>query len=222
MVGIVVAMAIIVILLAAVGPTVATIIERDREKELIFRGRQYARAVLAFQRRYGRFPNALTELSKVKPRSIRKLWKDPMCNCDDWQLIIVGSPEAMPMGAAPPPGGSGPGLNSRTPGAGQKTPTPGFGGDLTPTPGFMGGAGSPPVTPTPGSSVFGPQTGQPVGPIIGVRTKVRRKAIFDWRGRSYTTEWRFIAGDADNENAPTFDPNILRGPKYTPPPSGGR
>ncbi len=224
LVGVVVAIAIIVILLAAVGPTVATIIERDREKELIFRGKQYARAVLAFQKRYGRFPNELKELSKVKPRSIRKLWKDPMCNCDDWQVIIVGSPEAVPMGAVPPPGGSGPGFN-RTPRPGQTTPTPGFGfgDDLTPTPGFLGGGGSTRVTPTPpSSSSFGPQTGKPVGPIIGVRTKVRRKAIFEWRGRSFTDEWRFLAGDADNENGPSFDPNILRGPHYTPPPSGGR
>ena len=221
MVGVVVAIAIIVILLAAVGPTVATIIERDREKELIFRGKQYARAVLAFQKRYGRFPNELKELSKIKPRSIRQLWKDPMCNCDDWQVIIAGTPEAVPMGAAPPPGGSGPGFN-RTPRPGQ--PTPGSGSDLTPTPGFLGGGGSVPITPTPSStSSFGPQTGKVVGPIMGVRSKVRRKTIFEWRGRSYTDEWRFIAGDADNDTgAPSFDPNILRGPHYTPPPSGGR
>lgn len=218
MVGVVIAIAIIVILLAAVGPTVATIIERDREKELIFRGKQYARAVLAFQKRYGRFPLELKELSKMKPRSIRKLWKDPMCNCDDWQIIIVGSPEAVPMGnAPPPPGGSGPGLNGRTPRPGQTTP--GFGSDLTPTPGFLGGGERAPVTPTPGSS-FGPATGKPVGPIMGVRSKIRRKAIFEWRGRSYTDEWRFIAGDADNENGPSFDPNILRGRNFTPPPSG--
>jgi type II secretory pathway pseudopilin PulG len=218
MVGVVVAIAIIVILLAAVGPTVATIIERDREKELIFRGKQYARAVLAFQKRYGRFPNELTELSKLKPRSIRKLWKDPMCNCDDWQIIIVGSPEAVPMGnAPPPPGGSGPGLNNRTPRPDQTTP--GFGSDLTPTPGFLGGGERVPVTPTPGS-IFGPATGKPVGPIMGVRSKVRRKTIFEWRGRSYTDEWRFLAGDADNENGPSFDPNLLRGRNFTPPPSG--
>ena len=219
LVGVVVAIAIIVILLAAVGPTVATIIERDREKELIFRGKQYARAVLAFQKRYGRFPNELKELSKIKPRSIRKLFKDPMCNCDDWQIIIAGTPEAVPMGnAPPPPGGSGPGLNNRSPRPGQTTP--GFGDELTPTPGFLGGGGGTVrVTPTP-PSVFGPQSGKPVGPIIGVRSKIRRKAIFEWRGRSYTDEWRFIAGDADNENGPSFDPNILRGPHFTPPPSG--
>jgi type II secretory pathway pseudopilin PulG len=213
LVGVVVAIAIIVILLAAVGPTVATIIERDREKELIFRGKQYARAFLAFQKRYGRFPNELKELSKNKPRSIRKLWKDPMCDCDDWQVIIVGSPEAVAMGNAPPPqGGSGPGFN-RTPKPGQPTPA----GDvaLTPPP-FPGGGGGSRVTPTP-PSIFGPSTGKPIGPIVGVRSKVRRKAIFEWRGRGYTDEWRFLAGDADNENQPNIDPNTVR-PRYTPSP----
>jgi type II secretory pathway pseudopilin PulG len=217
LVGVVVGIAIIVILLAAVGPTVATIIERDRGKERIFRGKQYARAVLAFQRRYGRFPNELKELSKLKPRSIRKLWKDPMCNCDDWHVIIAGSPEAVPMGNAPPQGGGGPGFN-RTPRPGQPTPSS---GGLTPTPPpFLGGGGGAPATPTP-QSIFGPNTGKVVGPIVGVRTNVRRKSIFEWRSRGYTDEWRFIAGDADNENGPSFDPNILRGRNFTPPPGGG-
>ena len=48
----------------------------------------------------------------MKPRTIRQLWKDPMCNCDDWQVIIAGTPEAVPMGAVPPPGGSGPGRDA--------------------------------------------------------------------------------------------------------------
>jgi type II secretory pathway pseudopilin PulG len=203
LVGVVVAMAIIVILLAAVGPTVATIIERDREKELIFRGRQYARAVIAFQKRYGRFPNELKELSKLKPRSIRKLWKDPMCDCDDWQVIIAGSPEAVPMGQAPRPQGGGGLGGSRTPRPGQPAPE----GDvaLTPPP-FLGGGPKP-------SSSFGPSTGKPIGPIVGVRSKVRRKSIFQWRDRDYTDEWRFIAGDADNENQ--RNPNSAR-QRFTP------
>ena len=185
MVGVVVAIAIITILLAAVGPTISTIIERDREKELIFRGRQYARAILAFQKRYGRFPNELKELSKMKPRSIRKLWKDPMCNCDDWQVIIAGTPEAVADGSGAAPGRQRPGVRPDARGPDRRPPAFGFGDDLTPTPGFLGGGGGRvPVTPTPSSSSsFGPQTGQTVGPIVGVRTKVRRKTVFEWRGR---------------------------------------
>ena len=104
------------------GLPIATIVQRDKEIELIFRGKQYARSILAFQRRFGRYPNSLKELEEIKPRSIRQLWKEPMCNCDDgWEVIIAGTPEAMPMGSGPlPPGGAMPGTGpisrSRTPG----------------------------------------------------------------------------------------------------------
>ncbi|HEY1435113.1 MAG TPA: type II secretion system protein [Thermoanaerobaculia bacterium] len=212
LVGVVVLIAVITILLLAVGPTVSTIIERDREQELIFRGKQYARAILAFQKRYGRLPNQLDELFKMKPKSIRQLWKDPMCGCDGWDPIFAGTPDATPMGQAPPPGAL-----STTPG--QRTPTPGFGfsgssGDLTPTPGLFQGGGVA-RTPTP-SSIFG-SSGKKVGPILGVRTKVSRQAIFKWRGRDNTYDWRFLAGDADQDNQTPIDPNSLY-PNRTPSP----
>ena len=217
LVGVVVAIAIITILIAAVGPSIATIIERDREAELLFRGKQYARAIVAFQKRYGRLPNQLEEMAKLKPHTIRQLWKDPMCDCDDWETIIAGTPEAAPMGQAPPPQGGGlPG----TPGAARVTRTPnpfafGSGGDQTPTPPpFLGGGGAG-RTPTP-SSIFG-QPGKKTGPIVGVRTKVHRQALRPWRGRNFTDEWRFLAGDADNDQGPVIDPNALY-PHRTPSP----
>jgi type II secretory pathway pseudopilin PulG len=214
LVGVVVAIAIITILIAAVGPTISTILERDREMELIFRGKQYGRAILAFQKRYGRLPNQLDELVKMKPHSARQLWKDPMCNCDDWETIIAGSPEAAPMGQPLPPGGSG----LQTPGVGKVTRTPssfGFGDEQNPTPPpSLGASGRSGRTPTP-SSIFG-QPGKKVGPIVGVRTKVRRQALRPWRGKDFTDEWRFIAGDADNQS--NFDPNTLRGAPFTPSP----
>lgn len=217
LVGVVIGIAIITILLAAVGPTISMILERDREQELLFRGKQYARSILIFQKRYGRLPNELKELSALKPRSIRQLWKDPMCMCDDWETIIAGTAEATPMGLVAPPGGSG----LQTPGAGTPRPTRGsssfgFGDDSQTTPTFLGGPGTVARTPTP-TSIFG-QPGKKTGPIVGVRTKVHRKGVKPWRGRDYTDEWRFIAGDADNDAQQAFDPNTLRGPNFTPSP----
>ncbi|HKD17045.1 MAG TPA: type II secretion system protein [Thermoanaerobaculia bacterium] len=213
LVGVVVAMAIIVILVAAVGPSIAMILERDRQTELIFRGKQYARAIAAFQKRYGRLPNELKEMSKMKPRTIRQLWKDPMCNCDDWQVIFAGSPEAAPMGNAPPPQNNGlqtqtPGFRTRTPSGGSGLSSgfgSGFGFDETPTPGPFGSGSGPNLTPTP-SSIFGQET-KKTGPIVGVRTKVHRAAIVPWRGRNFTDEWRFLAGDADNDQQQGVGPN---------------
>ena len=88
--------------------------------------------------------------------------------------------------------------------------------DDNPTPSFTGGLGSVARTPTP-ASIFG-QPGKKTGPIVGVRTKVHRKGVKPWRGRDYTDEWRFIAGDADNDTQQSFDPNTLRGPNFTPSP----
>ena len=122
LVALVIWMAILTILLAAVGPSISTIMKREREDELIFRGRQYARAISLFQRRFGRYPNTLKELMENRPRTIRKLWKDPMCRCDEWHLLILGAPDAI----VPRPGGAG---NPQNPGTGLPPPRP------TPTPG---------------------------------------------------------------------------------------
>ncbi len=186
LVAVVIGIAILTILIAAVGPSVATVMKRDREQELLFRGKQYARAIGLFQRRFGRYPTALKELYENRPRTIRKLWKDPMCGCDDWYLLIQGTPDAYPGGGpVPPVPGPAFGPPPGVPGAPQRTPTPGFSGRI----------------------------GEPakVGPIAGVRSKVHKEALQQWRGRKFYDEWRFIVGDADRETAP-FDPNTLRLP----------
>jgi len=208
LVGVVVAMAILTILIAAVGPSIAKIVQRDKETELIFRGKQYARAVLVFQRRFGRYPISLKELKEARPRAIRRLWREPLCNCEDgWIPIFVGTPEAMPMGQGVPPGGSGlpgGGFPRGTPRPGNQPPSTytGIGGQPTPPP-FLGGT---PPTPTP-PSIFGRGLGegQTVGPIVGVRAKFRQRALKKWRDREYTDEWRFIAGDADNDSQGPFE-----------------
>jgi type II secretory pathway pseudopilin PulG len=116
MVAIVLGMMILAIVIMGVAPAVATVMKREREKELLFRGKQYARAIALFQRRYGRFPNELKELYENRPRTIRKLWKEPMCNCPDWHVIYQNSPDALN------PGAGGSGLPGSRP---LPTPTPG-------------------------------------------------------------------------------------------------
>jgi type II secretory pathway pseudopilin PulG len=115
LVAIVIGIAILTILIAAVAPSIGVVMKRDREAELIFRGRQYARAIGLFQRRYGRYPNQLKELYENRPRTIRHLWKDPMCNCD-FQPLIQGMPCGS-IGVGQPPGPAG------SPGP-SPTPTP--------------------------------------------------------------------------------------------------
>src|SRR6266540_5388110 len=106
LVAIVIGMTILAILIMGVAPSIAMVMKREREKELLFRGKQYARAIALFQKRYGRYPNELKELYENRPRTIRKLFKEPMCNCPDWHIIYQGSPDANPVGQSGfgPPG----------------------------------------------------------------------------------------------------------------------
>jgi hypothetical protein len=59
---------------------------RDREEELLFRGRAYMRAIGAFYAQNSRYPRTLAELGGEKepgkPRYIRQPYKDPMTGLD--------------------------------------------------------------------------------------------------------------------------------------------
>ena len=216
LVGIAIAIAILMILIAAIGPSIAAVVQRDKEAELIFRGKQFARGIVLFQRKFGRLPISLKEMAKSQPRTLRQLWKEPMCNCDGWQAIIAGTPDAFPPGQAPGPGGSRPGT---TPGPGNQPPST-YSGMFPPTtpPPSSGDGGA---QPTPGfPSLFTTPETQTIGPIVGVRSKVHKRGYRTWRELEYYDQWRFIAGNAENDTGPQYDPNLLRGlnrPTPTPP-----
>jgi type II secretory pathway pseudopilin PulG len=134
LVALLVGLTVMSILIAAVLPLASTQAQRDKEDELIFRGLQYAEGVRLFRRRYGRYPNTLKEMYEIRPRTLRKLWKDPITNSDKWGIASLTTGLPLPGTSSPvPPGGA-----SSTP-----VPTP------QPTPGF----GAPPATTT------GPVTG---------------------------------------------------------------
>lgn len=108
MVILMVAVTILTILTAAALPMWSHAMQREKEEELIFRGWQYAEAIRLFQQRQGRYPTRLQELIEVHPRSIRKLWTDPMTENGEWGLVFQG------VGATGLPGQAG--------GAGQTGP----------------------------------------------------------------------------------------------------
>lgn len=92
LVALAIGMTVMLVLVAAILPLASTEAQRDKESELIFRGLQYAEGIRVFRRRYGRYPNTLKELIEVKPRSVRKLWKDPITSSDNWGIVRVGDP----------------------------------------------------------------------------------------------------------------------------------
>ncbi len=118
LVALLVGMTVASILIAAVLPLASAQAQRDREAELIFRGLQYAEGIRVFRRRFGRYPNSLKELLEVKPRSVRKLWKDPMTKDGEWGVIVVAGAPVRP-GTGGAIGGTRPAPTPRP------SPTPG-------------------------------------------------------------------------------------------------
>ncbi|HQP84799.1 MAG TPA: type II secretion system protein [Thermoanaerobaculia bacterium] len=158
LVALLVGMTVASILIAAVLPLASAQAQREKEAELIFRGLQYAEGIRIFRRRFGRYPNSLGELLEVKPRSVRKLWKDPMTKDGEWGIV---SQEGVPV------------VTTQTGLKGRPTPTP----TPTPTPS--------PFKPPPGAG-GGDRTGPVLGVYSksterGYRLWEGREAYNEWK-----------------------------------------
>ena len=104
LVALVVALAIMSIMMGVAVQTVAFQMQRERETELIFRGRQYVEAIRLFKTKFGRNPMSLKEIWEADPRVIRQDFKDPITDSHNWGLVFVGQ-EGQPL----QPGQSSPG-----------------------------------------------------------------------------------------------------------------
>ncbi|HMA53425.1 MAG TPA: hypothetical protein VKT17_03140 [Acidobacteriota bacterium] len=106
-------MAVFVLSLAALiaVPVWQTELQRAKEEELIFRGKQYAEAVRIFaQKNPGRLPASLKEL--LDKKCVRRLYKDPFGPDGQWNIILASA------GTATAPSMSGPGGPSPAMGSG--------------------------------------------------------------------------------------------------------
>jgi len=85
---------ILLISTMVVAPNILTEGRREKEKEMIWRGKQYTRGVKLYYRKMGRFPASLDDLTKPKLGSLRfmrQAYKDPMNKEDgSWRFIYVG------------------------------------------------------------------------------------------------------------------------------------
>lgn len=66
------------IVLSRAVPYEPTMVQRELEEELIFRGESYASAIRQYRQRTGQFPTALEQLVQTKPRMIRKIYECPL------------------------------------------------------------------------------------------------------------------------------------------------
>ena len=94
-IGILIAVALMGIALAAIGTVWGTTVKREREQELLFIGHEYRSAIARYYRAGGggtRYPQALEDLlndqrSPVPRHHLRRLYRDPMTGLADWELI---------------------------------------------------------------------------------------------------------------------------------------
>jgi hypothetical protein len=197
--------ALLVLAVAAAAPSVLTQVRREKEQQMIWRGKQYALGVQRYYTKLHRFPTNLEDLYKPKTgiRFMRQAYKDPTNKEDGaWRLIYVG-PNGQLIGSlkAKPPnlngGGSQNGILGGSGTQGQSS-FGGFGSNTSQAPGSTmfsnsgTNAGTPPAT---GASGTAPGTDassatssdqQPIytdtsniigGNIIGVGGKVNQKSI---------------------------------------------
>ena len=88
-------------LLAGIGERTSLRLQRDRELELLFRGREIAAAIGAYRSAVGagpaRWPRSLDELVEdrrglVTVRHLRRVYADPMTGESDWVPILADDP----------------------------------------------------------------------------------------------------------------------------------
>lgn len=81
---------LLLISLAAAVPSVYVEGKREREKELIFRGEQYARAIELFHTHFNRYPTSIKELLHTNNMSfLRQRFRDPMVKNGKWRYIYA-------------------------------------------------------------------------------------------------------------------------------------
>jgi type II secretory pathway pseudopilin PulG len=192
LVGVLVMVTVMVIALAAIAPAIRTQIKRDREEELIRRGKQYARAIQLYYRKFGRYPNSIEQLENTNNvRFLRKKYTDPMTGKEEWKLIRFGQQTARRrpayLGAASGAGGLG-----------------------SPAAGGLGSTGTSqtPRGVTNASDISRPLSGSPTlggGPIVGVASTSEKESLKELDGKTHYNEWEFLYD-------PSLDPNARQQP----------
>lgn len=146
--------ALVVVGTMSIGLRILTEGRREKEQEMIWRGKQYTRGIKLYYRKLGRFPNSMDDLVKPKIgnlRFMRQAYKDPMNKQDgSWRLIYVG-PAGNLIGSLKPPQG---GIQMPVPG-GQAGAAPGSSiGSFGSQPAPAGGIAAPSTAPaSPGAGI---------------------------------------------------------------------
>jgi hypothetical protein len=230
MVGLVAAVAVMMILTLVAEQVWADVLRRDLEAEMIFRAQDIVRALKRYRADHGgKLPTELKEMMEPGPRGayyLRKLWKDPLVKDGKWGLLYAspqggyldpnappGMDPSVPLGLSP---GAAPGQQPREPQQPQRPPRdrkqPQSPDDSTARPDDQEGSdeSSPGARKeSPGSlrTRFGAGTGEMTGlPIIGVKSLCTKKPFRVINDQAEYALWRFTLLDLDQPQRPGAGP----------------
>ena len=180
-------------------PRIAQQIKREKEEELVHRGKDYATAVKRFAHKNGgRYPLSVEQLEDTNHiRFLRKRYKDPMTGESDWKMVHVGEAQ----------------VNIPTPKAGLS----GVGGTNSPSTTSPSGITNQPTGATQLNNAGGSTFGQPQsqqggtgqlgslttsnigngqtaggGQIIGVASTSKKQSIKEFNDKDHYDEWYFV------------------------------
>jgi hypothetical protein len=184
------------------APRLAQQIKRQKEEELVHRGKDYATAVKRFvHKNGGQYPLSVEQLENTNHiRFLRKKYIDPMTGESDWKLVHTGEAQIVIPTANPGlnPSTQNPGLSgSSTPGS-TSNPQPGGAGSTPPVLNAGSQTGAPAQAGSNGQlgslATSGIGNGQTAGggQIIGVASVSKGQAIKEFNDKDHYNEWYFV------------------------------
>lgn len=156
-------------------PVWETQLQREKEAELIFRGKQYVEGVRIYQlKNPGGFPKTLDDM--IEKKCLRRLYRDPMTKEGTWNVIL----QQEAFGGLTPGGPAGPGVGGMGRGGPQRQP------GVAPS----GGGGTAKVMVAPVSALSSIQNPR----IIGVVSSSTKKSIRIYNDQESYDKWLFYFG----------------------------
>ena len=166
-----------------VPPQWSMIMRRERERQTIFLMKQFARGIVAWERKHQSFPVSLEQLQKARqPRMLRGdgKWACPLTGReDDWILVPPNAvvPQAGGVPGIPQQGGVGIGRGTQQQQQQQQQAGPGAPGTLIPE-----------ASPK-----------DYVGPFVAVRPNAKGKSFIALKGADDYSQWVYTVQDLKTE-----------------------
>ena len=208
-------LAVLMLSLTVAAPLIKKDIQRDRDVELMHRGKQYARAVKLYYKKFGNSPMNVDALVKTNNiRFLRKKYVDLSTGKEEWKIILVGQQKTPPMGFFGEPLGTAGG----TAGASTVTGATPFSSSTNTTSGATASTSSFGASTTSQSSTG--LSGQSFGgPIMGFSPNSPKESILVYRKKNHYNEWEFLYYPLEEQFTQGGQPTPSPAPSPSPSPS---